>query len=90
MLNVYAIYDEKALSYGIPFFAKTDGIAKRLFADLCDDPQSTVYKHPSDFKLYYLGEFDESTADLVPNARRVWLATGYVNEFNPISAEITE
>lgn len=77
-MYVYSIYDEKALCYGLPFFQKTDGIALRLFNDLVNDPDSSLYKHPSDYKLYRIGEYDEVSALLEP-ITPLFLAHGAFN-----------
>lgn len=66
-LRIYAIFDEKALSYGTPFFAPTDGIAVRMFTDLCNDPRSTVAKYPKDFRLYWIGTYTDNDARLLEN-----------------------
>lgn len=72
---VYSIYDEKAVCYGQPFFQKTDGIAIRMFDDHVNDSSSLPFLHPSDFKLYRIGTFDELTA-LINSYTPVFLAVG--------------
>lgn len=66
LLRIYSVRDTVSLSYNIPFFAKTDGEATRLFKDLVNDPQSTPGKHPEDFQLWLLGMFDPSTGEIIP------------------------
>lgn len=63
-LNVYSIFDEKGLCYGNPFYFCHDGEALRAFSDLVQDSKSRVALHPSDFKLYRLGSFDDRTGGL--------------------------
>lgn len=74
-LKVYAIYDEKALVYGVPFFTSTDGLATRMFCDLVSDSNSSVFKHPTDFKLYCIGSFNSADAVLSPVTPR-YMACG--------------
>lgn len=62
---VYSIFDEKAAVFGVPFFMKNKGIALRAFGDLIKDGNTSINKHPDDFKLYYLGEFDDNSGSLV-------------------------
>lgn len=64
MLKVYAFYDEKSLAFGVPYFAPTDGIALRSFVDLVLDTRSIVNKHPADFRLYCLGDYDERSGHI--------------------------
>lgn len=58
-LKVFSIYDEKALVYRNPFFMAHDGQALRAFGDLVGDKDSEVAKHPEDYTLYRLGEYDD-------------------------------
>lgn len=58
VLKVFSIFDEKGVVFGQPFYMLHNGEALRAFADLVADPQTTVNKHPDDYKLYLLGEFD--------------------------------
>lgn len=88
-MKVYSVYDEKALVYGLPICFSTDGLALRAFADLVSNPNSNVNKYPSDFKLYRIGEFNDTTGELISNIP-VYLAVGSQYAFNASSAEITE
>lgn len=65
-LNAYSVYDNKALVYGVPFFAPTDGAAVRSFRDLANDPNTTVGRHPSDFSLFSVGSYDDAKGTLLP------------------------
>lgn len=58
--RVYSIYDVKSLSYSPPYLAATDGVAVRMFKEVVDDVNSMVGKHPGDFKLYCIANFDDA------------------------------
>lgn len=60
-LLVFAVYDSKVGRYAQPFQMLAKGAAIRMFQDLANDPNTTVCKHPHDFTLMELGEYDEST-----------------------------
>lgn len=62
---VYSIYDIKAKSFGMPFFQQNEEIAIRSFRDLTNDPESMTYRHPDDFTLFQLAEFDADTGIIV-------------------------
>jgi len=62
---MFGIYDEKSLSYGTPFFQPQIGQAMRAFGDLAKDPQSAIAKHPEDYSLYHLGEYDDHTGKVL-------------------------
>lgn len=63
---IYTVYDNKALVYGTPFFAVTDGSAVRSFSDLVNDANTTVGRHPNDFSLFVVGEYDDQKGLLTP------------------------
>lgn len=60
-MKIYSMYDEKAKAFNRPFIFSTHGQATRAFSDGVSDPQSHLSKHPEDFSLYCIGDFDEST-----------------------------
>lgn len=64
--NAYTIYDRKALVYGVPFFAATDGLALRMLTDAANDSSTQLFKHPSDFVLYRCGAYDDNSGQLLP------------------------
>lgn len=65
IVNMYSVYDEKAETFASPFCMLNDGQATRAFGDACQDKSSQMYKHPSDYKLYKLGEFDDNSGHIV-------------------------
>lgn len=58
-LKIFSVYDEKAQVYRSPFYLKHKGEAMRSFSDLVNDDKTIINKHPEDYKLYYLGVFDD-------------------------------
>lgn len=65
-LSGYTIYDFKALTYHSPFFCVADGVATRMFSDLVNDRQSNISRHPTDYSLWYIGEYDDRAGAMVP------------------------
>lgn len=65
VLKVYAIQDVKAGHYATPFFMASNGLAIRAFSDLVKDQQSTLSRHPDDFKLFLIGEYDDNSGELI-------------------------
>lgn len=61
ILQAFSIYDSKAAAYAPPFFMARMELALRAFKDLVADPGSQVHKHPEDYSLYLVGEFDDNT-----------------------------
>lgn len=66
-LFMFSIYDNKADAFNTPFFMAARGQAVRAFTDLVNDGQSAISKHPEDYKLCVLGEFNVVTAEFMPS-----------------------
>lgn len=66
LLLAYTLHDVKAVTYSPPFFCANDAIAKRMLLDLVSDQNTMPGRHPSDFKLYKIGTFDEGNAAIMP------------------------
>lgn len=66
ILRAYSLLDVKALQYNPPFFQTTDAVAIRALRDLVNDLNTTVGRHPSDFKLYCIGTYDDATGHFEP------------------------
>lgn len=65
IINAYSIYDRKTLAYFPPFYAPTHGGAVRSLADLVQDMNTSVGRHPNDYVLYCVGIFDDSKGALL-------------------------
>lgn len=70
LLNAYTLYDCKALTYSPPFYATAHGQAVRLTMDLANDLQTTVGRHPADFSLFCVGQWNDATGGLLPADNR--------------------
>lgn len=66
ILKVYSVYDTKAHLWMQPFFLAAHGQAVRAFSDEANSPQSQLGRHPNDFILFCIGEFDDNSAVLAP------------------------
>lgn len=74
-----SVRDSAVQAYMPPFFSRHLGEAMRSFGDLCRDPQSNVSRHPSDFHLYLLGEYDDVTGIITAaEPQRMASATEFV------------
>jgi len=76
ILHAYAILDLKGGFYSSPFFMHTDAIAIRSFSDALADPQVEMAKHPEDYQLWRLGDFDDNAGTLTPLAAPQFLVSG--------------
>lgn len=61
-LQVCSVRDRAALVYGRPFFTPSVGSAIRSFSDhLNGSEDSEMIRHPEDFDLFHLAEFDDES-----------------------------
>lgn len=75
-VRVFAVYDEKAKAFGQLGCCLHDGQAMRDFTDQICSPQSHLSKHPEDYKLYCLGEYDDNSGVLVSFPQPEFLVAG--------------
>jgi len=73
--RVFSAYDGKLGVYMTPFFMTHMGQALRAWEDLCNNSESLMAKHPSDFVLYEIGEFDDDKGVLNPHVPARQVAT---------------
>lgn len=63
-IKMFAVLDKQPNAYMQPFFALTAGQAARMFGDLVADNNSQVSKHPEDYALFHVGEFDDQSGEV--------------------------
>ena len=56
---MYTIYDNKAEIYQVPFCARANGEALRIFANLANDETHPIGQNPEDYTLFRIGMFDQ-------------------------------
>jgi len=85
--KMFSIRDSKAEAYGNPVFLNSHGEAERSFQQLAQDPKTTINQFPTDFDLYYLGDFDDISGkmELLPTPQHVIKAV----QFQRKTAELT-
>lgn len=66
-LIVFAIQDRQVGSFMTPYFMQSEGQAIRSFADEVNRAaeDNILYRHPDDFSLFCLGEFESTVAEFV-------------------------
>lgn len=82
-LKAFAIFDVKSDSFHTPFFFPATGQAVRAFTDLVADKSTLVARHPSDYKLVQIGEYDDSRGYL--SALESHISLGFASDFVPAS-----
>lgn len=64
MENIYSVYDSKAEAFLPPFFAKTDGLAVRMFSAAANDQEHNFWRYAEDYTLFQIGTWDQTTGTL--------------------------
>lgn len=91
ILRMFCVHDVKAEAFAKPFAVPTRGIAIRAFADQVNNPDSDLHKHPEDYTLFQIGEFDESTGMIQPQApESLGSAVQYLEVVVPSSPALAE
>lgn len=60
-LKVFTVYDAKVEAYMQPFMLQSQGQAVRSWMDVVNDAKTQFSKHPEDFTLFYIADYDENT-----------------------------
>lgn len=65
--KMYSVFDSKATFFGNPFLENSDASAIRAFSDavLENNPQNQWNRHPEDFSLFYLADFETDNAQFI-------------------------
>ena len=64
--GIFAVRDAKAEQFTAPFQASNDAVAIRMFSELVNTRNHTFNRHPEDYQLYRIGDFDTATGELAP------------------------
>lgn len=64
-LHILAIRDRQLDAFISPFPMQSLGQGIRGFRDEVNNPQSDLHKHPEDYELYHIADFDQNTGTIV-------------------------
>lgn len=80
IMKVFTVFDSVAAVYMQPFFLQTKGQAIRAFSDSVADKNHQFSKHPDDYTLFELGEYDDSDAsfDMLSSPLSLGVAVEFV------------
>lgn len=73
---IYTIHDNKAAAYLPPFYLHNKNMAIRSFADCVQEEGHQFNKHPEDYSLWEIGEFDDLTGEIIYHTPHKALGTG--------------
>lgn len=78
--SVCSVYDNKAMTWNDPFYAINKLVAQRIFGDGAKDERSMWNKHPTDYELFEIGEYDDQdgTIQMAENKIPLGMANEYI------------
>lgn len=81
-IQIFALYDSAAQIYGQPMFILNKGYAVRGFQELANNKSDNVGKHPADFTLFHIGEYEDTDCTIKMFESKVSCGTAleYVNK----------
>lgn len=81
-LLILTVFDSKVEEHLQLITAKSIAEADRMFGDACKNPDSSFAKHPEDFTLVHIGEYDVQQGSLIPLEKNVIIcnASQHVNQ----------
>ncbi len=68
--KIFSVYDSAAELYQRPFVAHNTKTAVRAFKDISVAADSEYAKHPHDYTLMELGEFNDASGEIKPTTPR--------------------
>ena len=93
-IKMFTVFDSKVGAYLQPFFMQSTGAAMRAFEDSCNDPQMQFNKHPADFTLFEIGEYDDSDASVILLENKISLVSALeclaVKESSPVPLSVAK
>lgn len=63
-MKLFSVYDKQVSAFGPLFPARAVGEALRTIMDAMVDQSSHLGKHPADFSLFEIGEWDDQVGHL--------------------------
>jgi len=64
IMRIFSIFDNKTVCYSKPFYCLTQAEAIRTFGDAVNTTDSPFNAHPSDYSLFEIGTFEDSSGML--------------------------
>jgi hypothetical protein len=86
--QIYCIHDACANAYLKLMFSPNQGLILRSLVDELSRPDSDFLRHPDDYTLFLMGEWDDVTGDIKPLTTPKKI--GRINEFIPNNTPSTE
>lgn len=70
-ITAFAIYDDKAEAYTLPFYFHHIPQATREFINCCRDERHAYHSNPHDYHLYVVGVYDDNEGTFEPELTHI-------------------
>jgi hypothetical protein len=64
IFKLFSVHDRASETFNRPMFLAAKGVAIRHFQDEANNTESPICQHPEDYELFYIGDFNDETAQL--------------------------
>jgi hypothetical protein len=71
--QIFLVHDEKAEVFGQPIFFENSVQAMRSFAQVANDPNSTIHLYPEEFELLQVGTYNNQTGEIIQLEKPVFV-----------------
>lgn len=78
MKILVALYDRATEAYAPVMTVNTRNEAIRSFREECQNKQSPIAKHPTDYELHMLGIYNDQTGDIEPQRELIGRAEDHI------------
>lgn len=75
ILKAFSVYDSKADVFGAPFLMKKQAEALRAWATVTEEKETAYSKHPADYTLFEMGEYDDNSGIFTSYEAKINLGT---------------
>ncbi len=82
--RIFSIFDDKAKAFLPPFILPNEGMAVRVFADMCNSESHQFGAHPSDYTLFDIGQFDDNLGAVMSETAHA-VSNGLLLVVEPVS-----
>lgn len=77
--KIVAVRDRQVNAFDKPWTAPTTGAAIRAFRDALHEPDHPMAKHPEDYELYLLADYDDERGTFTKNEpKQIAVATNLI------------
>lgn len=87
IINAYSVRDEKAEAFLQPFFMHNDAVAQRAYLSSIRDTEHEFSKHPEDYTLYRLAEYDDQNGTFKDNIELVMTGKEALSQIQIVKIE---